>query len=98
MPIRPVDLKQATGSASSLYEAIVIMSRRARQINDELKDNLSRRLETVAIQGDDDGEITNFDQLEISREFDRIPKPTFLALDEMLDGEIEYRYRDRDQA
>ena|SRR5207248_2935603 len=98
MPIRPVDLKQATGRATSLYEAIVVMSRRARQINDELKENLSRRLETVAVLGDDEGEITNYDQLEISREFDRIPKPTFLALDEMLDSEIEFRYRDRNQA
>ncbi len=94
MPIRPVDLKQATGEASSLYEAIVIMSRRARQINDELKDNLSRRLETVASVSDEEGDMTNFDQLEISREFDRFPKPTFLALDEMLDGEIEFRYKD----
>jgi DNA-directed RNA polymerase subunit K/omega len=95
MPIRPVDLKQATGDATSIYEAIVIMSRRARQINDELKDHLHRRLETVASQTDDDAEITNYDQLEISREFDRFPKPTFLALDEMLDGEIEFRYRDK---
>jgi DNA-directed RNA polymerase subunit K/omega len=94
MPIRPVDLKQATGGATSIYEAIVIMSRRARQINDELKENLSRRLESVMSSGDEEGDITNFDQLEISREFDRIPKPTFLALDEMLDGEIEHRYRD----
>lgn len=95
MPIRPVDLKQATGAASSIYEAIVVMSRRARQINDELKDSLHRRLETVAsLNEDGDGEVTNFDQLEISREFDRFPKPTFLALDEMLDGELEYRYRD----
>ncbi len=94
MPIRPVDLKQATGDATSIYEAIVIMSRRARQINDELKENLSRRLETVASSGDDDGDITNLDQLEISREFDQIPKPTFLAIDEMLDGELEFRYRE----
>jgi len=95
MPIRPVDLKQATGQATSIYEAIVIMSRRARQINDELKDSLHRRLETVAsLNEEGDGEVTNFDQLEISREFDRFPKPTFLALDEMLDGELEYRYRD----
>jgi DNA-directed RNA polymerase subunit K/omega len=94
MPIRPVDLKHATGGATSIYEAIVVMSRRARQINDELKENLSRRLESVMSTGDEEGDITNFDQLEISREFDRIPKPTFLALDEMLDGEIEHRYRD----
>ena len=95
MPIRPVDLKQATGGASSIYEAIVIMSRRARQINDELKDSLHRRLETVAsLNEEGDGEVTNFDQLEISREFERFPKPTFLALDEMLDGELEFKYRE----
>lgn len=99
MPIRPVDLKQATGEASSIYEAIVVMSRRARQINDELKDSLHRRLETVAsLNEEGDGEVTNFDQLEISREFDRFPKPTFLALDEMLDGELEFKYRDNPAA
>ncbi len=96
MPIRPVDLKQVTGDATSIYEAIVIMSRRARQINDELKDNLNRRLEEVTGIGDDDGDIANLDQIEISREFDAIPKPTFLAIDEMLDDEIEFRYRDRE--
>ncbi len=95
MPIRPVDLRQATGEASSIYEAIVVMSRRARQINDEIKDNLQRRLEAVVTVGEEGEEVTNFDQLEISREFDRFPKPTFLALDEMLDGELSYKYKDR---
>ncbi|MCE7933808.1 MAG: DNA-directed RNA polymerase subunit omega [Chlorobi bacterium CHB2] len=94
MPIRPVDLKQATGEAGSIYEAIVIMSRRARQINDELRDNLQARIAEVANPNDDDTETVNPDQLEAAREFDHIPKPTFLALDEMLDGDLEYRYRE----
>lgn len=97
MPIRPVDLKEVTADASSVYEAIVIMSRRARQINDELKQNLDVRLEEVMAHTDDDQEMTNNpDQLLISKEFDRIPKPTFLAIDEMLDGEIRHRYRGAD--
>jgi DNA-directed RNA polymerase subunit K/omega len=95
MPIRPVDLKDVTADATSLYEAIVIMSKRARQINDELKQNLDVRLEEVIAQFEDDQEMTsNPDQLIISKEFDKIPKPTFLAIDEMLDGEINHRYRD----
>ena len=95
MPIRPVDLKDVTADASSLYEAIVIMSKRARQINDELKQNLDMRLEEVVSQFEDEQEMTdNPDQIAISKEFDKIPKPTFLAIDEMLDGEIEHRYRD----
>ena len=95
MPIRPVDLKQITGEASSLYEAIVVMSKRARQINDEVKQNLDMQLETVMAQFEDDQEMANNpDQLAISKDFDRIPKPTFLAIDEMLDGEVAHRYRD----
>lgn len=95
MPIRPVDLKDVTGEASSLYEAIVVMSKRARQINDELKQNLDMRLEDVIAQFEDEQEMTNNpDQLAISKDFDRIPKPTFLAIDEMLDSEIDFRYRD----
>lgn len=96
MPIRPVDLKDVTGEASSVYEAIVVMSKRARQINDELKQNLDMRLEDVIAQFEEDQEMTNNpDQLAISKDFDRIPKPTFLAIDEMLDGEIAFRYRDK---
>ncbi len=96
MPIRPVDLKDVTGEASSVYEAIVVMSKRARQINDELKQNLDMRLEDVIAQFEEDQEMTNNpDQLAISKDFDRIPKPTFIAIDEMLDGEIEFRYRDK---
>ncbi len=95
MPIRPVDLKDVTGEASSVYEAIVVMSKRARQINDELKQNLDMRLEDVIAQFEEEQEMTNNpDQLAISKDFDRIPKPTFLAIDEMLDGEIAFRYRD----
>lgn len=97
MPIRPVDLKMVTGEASSLYEAIVIMSKRARQINDELKENFERRVAEIAADVDDDQEmINNPDQLIISKEFERLPKPTFIAIDEMLDSEIEFRYRDSD--
>lgn len=96
MPIRPVDLKDVTGEASSVYEAIVVMSKRARQINDELKQNLDMRLEDVIAQFEEDQEMTNNpDQLAISKDFDRIPKPTFIAIDEMLDGEIDFRYRDK---
>lgn len=94
MAIRPVDLKQATGPAASIYEAIVVISKRARQINDQLRDDLNRRLADVINPNDDDNDIMNFDQLAISREFDRIPKPTFLALEEMLDGKLKFRYRE----
>ncbi|MCE2504659.1 MAG: DNA-directed RNA polymerase subunit omega [Chlorobi bacterium] len=95
MPIRPVDLRDITGDVSSLYEAIVIMSKRARQINDELKQNLDMQLEEVVTQYEDEQEMTdNPDQIAISKEFDKIPKPTFLAIDEMLDREVEHRYRD----
>lgn len=94
MAIRPVDLKQATGSAASIYEAIVVISKRARQINDQLRDDLSRRLADVINPNEDDNDIMNFDQLAISREFDRIPKPTFLALEEVLEGKVSHRYKE----
>lgn len=97
--ITPVDLEFMTTQGQSIYQAIAIMARRARQINDEIKTEYQARISTlVPVELDDDDEIeaTNFDQLRISLEIDKMGKPTLEAQQEFLTDKLEFRYREID--
>ncbi len=98
--VGPVDLEFMTIQGDSIYQAIAIMARRARQINDEIKTEYQARISTlVPVEMDDDDEIeaTNFDQLRISLEIDKMGKPTLEATDEFMKNKLEYRYREIEQ-
>jgi DNA-directed RNA polymerase subunit K/omega len=73
----------------SIYQSIVAMGMRSRQINDDIKYEITERMADV-IQDNSDTEGTNYDQIAISREFDSLPKPTFLAMREIMDEKIEF--------
>jgi DNA-directed RNA polymerase subunit K/omega len=91
--VNPVEVKMKASAQGSLYEAIVAMGLRARQINDQIRNQYLARVSDLLDDEEDNGAAsTNFDKLRISREFDSIPKPTFLAMREMLDGELHWRY------
>ena len=97
--INPVDLQMMAERGGSLYQSIAITARRARQINDEIKQEYQQRISTlvpVELDDDDDFETTNFDQLKISLEIDKLGKPTLEALDEFTSGKLEYRFRERE--
>lgn len=85
--VNPVEVKMKESSQGSLYEAIVGIGLRARQVNDQIKTQLQARLADI-ITDNDETEGTNFDQLAISREFDSIAKPTFIAMREAMDEKI----------
>ncbi len=88
--INPVLVRMKESAKGVIYESIVAMGIRARQINDEIKQELQERIADVA--SSTETEEPNFDQLLVSREFDRIPKPTILAMKEMFESQIEYYY------
>jgi DNA-directed RNA polymerase subunit K/omega len=95
--INPVDLELMATRGQSLYQAIAIMARRARQINDEIKQEYTARISTlvpVELDEDEEYETPNFDQLKISLEIDKLGKPTLEALDEFNKSKLEYRFRD----
>lgn len=79
-------------STNNIYEAIAILSKRASQINDDLKGELVDKLEEFATFNDSLEEVfENKEQIEVSRFYERLPKPTAIAVQEWLDGEIYYR-------
>ena len=101
MAVKPVDLKNLESKAANVYEAIVIMSKRARQINEELKIEFNKRLETVQAKLTESGEEgpeleANPDQMNIAREFERLPKTTETALEELLGNKLGHRYKEKE--
>ncbi|MFH1943456.1 MAG: DNA-directed RNA polymerase subunit omega [bacterium] len=87
-----VDLMKKT---DSLYEAVVIMCRRARQINDEQKLQIEMEMEAIPLVENRDSE--DFGDVEIDREallrdHKTYPKPSIVAMEEMQAGKIEFKY------
>ncbi|MDC9722615.1 MAG: DNA-directed RNA polymerase subunit omega [Urechidicola sp.] len=76
----------------NLYEAIVIMANRANQINGELKKELVDKLEEFATHNDSLEEVfENKEQIEVSRFYERLPKPTAIAVEEWLESRTYHR-------
>jgi len=76
----------------NIYKSIAIMAKRATQISEDLKHELIDKLEEFATHNDSLEEIfENKEQIEVSRFYEKLPKPTALAVQEWLDDKIYYR-------
>lgn len=79
----------------SIYEAIVIMGKRAEQINAEIRSELHQKLDEFAVHNSTLEEVfENREQIEISKNYERLPKPTSIAVREWLDDEVYFRRTD----
>ena len=86
-------IEEPTGN---VYEAITIMAKRANQINAEIKKELIDKLEEFATYNDSLEEVfENKEQIEVSKFYEKLPKPHALAVQEWLDGKIYYRNSDQ---
>lgn len=84
-----VDLEKNT---SNIYESIVLMSKRANQISVDLKEELTQKLQEFASSTDNLEEVfENREQIEISRFYERLPKPVAMAIDELVEDQIYVR-------
>jgi len=76
----------------SIYEAIVILGKRAEQINADIRTELHNKLDEFAVHNTTLEEVfENREQIQISRNYERLPKPTSIAVQEWLDDEIYFR-------
>ena len=88
----PHDLDIAT---ENIYEALNIISRRSNQISLELKEELTAKLAEFASHSDNLEEIfENREQIEISKFYERLPKPVAIAVQEYLESGTYYRNPD----
>jgi DNA-directed RNA polymerase subunit K/omega len=86
------DLRDFDGKTGNIYESIAIISKRANQISSEIKEELTNKLAEFASTTDNLEEIfENREQIEISRFYERLPKPSLIAIQEFFDDKIYHR-------
>ena len=89
-----MDLAEETGN---LYESLVIIAKRANQISAQMKEDLNKKLKEFASSNDNLEEtFENREQIEISRYYEKLPKPTLLATQEFVDGNVYWRDPSKD--
>ncbi|MEN9326776.1 DNA-directed RNA polymerase subunit omega [Flavobacterium sp.] len=82
-------IEEPTGN---VYEAITIIARRANQINSEIKKELLDKLDEFATYNDSLEEVfENKEQIEVSKYYEKLPKPHALAVQEWLEDKIYHR-------
>jgi len=84
-----MDLSKETGN---VYETVMVIARRANQISSEMKHELEKKLQEFASYNDNLEEVfENREQIEISRYYEKLPKPTLIAAQEFEEGKIYHR-------
>jgi DNA-directed RNA polymerase subunit K/omega len=92
------DVRQLDKETDNIYESIVIMSKRANQIANNVKEELHGKLAEFASSNDNLEEVfENREQIEISKHYERMPKPTLIAVDEFLNKKVYYRNPSKEQ-
>ena len=90
------DMVRLSQDTENIYETVMIIAKRANQIAQETKQELEAKLQEFAVYTDDQQETTeNPEQIEISRYYERLPKPTLVAAKEYEDGELYYNIAGR---
>ncbi len=86
------DMDNPTGN---LYQTVAIVSKRANQISVQMKQELNTKLEEFTSFTDNLEEVfENREQIEISKFYERLPKPTLIAIQEFMEGKVYYRMPD----
>ena len=92
------DLRQLDKGTDNLYESIVVISKRANQIAVDIKEELNGKLAEFASNNDNLEEVfENREQIEISKHYERMPKPTLVAIDEFLHDKVYSRNPSKEQ-
>ncbi|WP_353182617.1 DNA-directed RNA polymerase subunit omega [Parapedobacter lycopersici] len=93
------DLRELDEKTGNIYESIVVISKRANQISVDLKEELNGKLAEFATTNDNLEEVfENREQIEISKHYERLPKPTLVAVDDFLNDKVYFRNPSKEQA
>ncbi|MDY2829651.1 MAG: DNA-directed RNA polymerase subunit omega [Sodaliphilus sp.] len=86
------DLIEMAEQTGNIYETVIIISKRSNQIAAEMKSDLEKKLQEFASMNDNLEEISeNREQIEISRYYEKLSKPTLIATQEYMDGKLVFR-------
>lgn len=86
------DVSKLDTETGNIYEAVAILGKRANQISVQIKEELSAKLEEFAVTGENLEEVyENREQIEVSKHYERMPKPAAIAIQELVEGKIYFR-------
>ncbi|HNS42014.1 MAG TPA: DNA-directed RNA polymerase subunit omega [Taishania sp.] len=84
-----INIEEKVGN---VYEAIVVLAKRSNQLNVDLKEELTQKLQEFASSTDNLEEIfENREQIEISRFYEKLPKPVAMAIEDLLKDKVYIR-------
>lgn len=87
------DVQKIGEEIGNVYETVAIISKRARQVSSNIKEELSGKLAEFASSVDNLEEVfENREQIEISKFYERMPKPSAIAIEEFVEDKVMYRY------
>jgi DNA-directed RNA polymerase subunit K/omega len=93
------DVRELDKETGNVYESIVVISKRANQISTNMKEELHGKLAEFASSNDNLEEVfENREQIEISKHYERMAKPSLIAVEEFLNGNIYYRNPAKEQS
>lgn len=86
------DIMDLCKDTDNIYETVCIIAKRANQIAGEMKHELDKKLQEFSSVTDNLEEVSeNREQIEISRYYEKLPKPVLIATQEYIEGKIHYR-------
>lgn len=92
------DTNELSKDTNNIYETVIVCAKRANQISGELKEELNKKLQEFASYTDNLEEVfENREQIEISRYYERFPKPSAIAVQEFVEENIYYKNHSLDQ-
>lgn len=93
------DLDKVAEPTGNIYQSIHIIGQRAKQISSNLKEELNTKLSEFASTVDNLEEVfENKEQIEISKFYERMPKPSTLAMEEFMEGKVYNRFPEQESA
>ena len=91
-------MMKLSADTGNVYETVMIIAKRANQIGAEMKQDLEKKLQEFASFNDNLEEVfENREQIEISRYYEKLPKPTLIAAQEYEEGNVYYRNPAKDK-
>jgi DNA-directed RNA polymerase subunit K/omega len=86
------DMMRLSKETGNVYETVRIIGKRANEVASDIKHDLDKKLQEFTTYADSLEEVfENREQIEISRYFERLQKPTLIAAQEFVDGEVYFR-------
>ncbi len=86
------DMNAMSEEIGNVYETVMVIAKRANQISAEIKSEIDKKLQDFGNSSENIEEVfENREQIEISRYFEKLPKPVLLATQEFIEGKVYYR-------